>query len=55
MDVEGVMVDAGMAPIRTEVETEVVVQTLHDLLILSLVMSMESEVIWPVIVRRLEI
>ena len=38
--------------IGDEVEIEVVVQALQDLLILRLVMSAESEVIWPVIVRK---
>ena len=55
VDVEGVTVDAGMSPIGDEVEIEVVVQALQDLLILRLVMSMESEVIWPMIVHKLEI
>ena len=54
VDVEGVTVDAGMYPIGNEVEIEVVVQALRDLLTLRLVMSVESEAIWPVIVCRLE-
>ena len=44
VDVEGVMMDAGMSPIGEEVEIEVVVQALQDFLILRLVTSMESEV-----------
>ena len=35
-------------------ELDVVEQALQDLLILRLVMSAESEVVWPMIVRRLE-
>ena len=55
VDVEGVTVDVGMSPIGDKVEIEAVVKALQDLLILKLVMSMKNEVIWPVIVRRLEI
>ena len=55
VDVEGVTVNTGMSPIGDEVEIEVEVQALQDLLILKLVMFVESEVIWPVIVCRQEI
>ena len=55
VDAEGVTVNGGMPPIGDEVEIEVMVQALKTLLILRLVMSVESEVIWAVIVRRLEI
>ena len=54
VDIEGVTVDAGMSSIGDEVEIEVVEQALWDLLILRIVMSVESEVIWSAIVRKLE-
>ena len=54
VDAEGVTVDADMSSIEDEVEIEVGVQMLPDLFILKLVISEESEVIWPVVVRRLE-
>ena len=55
VDVEGVMVDAGMSLIGDEVKIEVMVQSPQDLLILKLIMFAESEVIWPMIVHRKEI
>ena len=54
VDVEGVTVYAGMSPIGDEVEIEVVEQALQDHLILKLVMSIENEVIWPIIICKLE-
>ena len=54
VDIEGVMVDVGMSSIGDEVQMEVMVEALQDLLILRLVMAAKSEVIWPIIERKLE-
>ena len=47
VDVEGVTMDAGMSPIRDEVEIDVLEQALRDLLIVRLVMSAKARSFGP--------